>query len=346
MEIILPFLPSADNQLSSHLEESSFQMIDVSAKAATLRTAFAQGTIHLSPSAFEALVNGTNPKGDVLALAEVTGIMGAKKTASLLPLCHPLPIEKIKIHFTKDFENNSVTVFSEVTTTGKTGVEMEALTAVNAALLGIYDLSKAVDPVIEISNVRLNRKVGGKSGDWKHPRFSEAQATAATESHHSSLDGVKVSILVLSDRCAKEPSLDKSGPTAENFFTARGAKVIERKILTDDISVIRETVEELTNKNNLGLLILSGGTGVSPRDVTPEALLPLWTKQIPGIGEFLRASGAKHHEMAYLSRGEGGLIKNTLVICLPGSEKAVSEGLNALEHMLPHLLHVKSGGQH
>ena len=332
------------------LADSSFQMIDVGAKAATARTAYARGTIHLSESAFQAIVDGTNPKGNVLALAEITAIQGAKNTSALLPLCHPLPLEKIRIRFEKNLSARTITIFSEVSTTAKTGVEMEALAAVNAGLLGIYDLSKAVDPVIEISGIRLDRKIGGKSGDWKHPEFQKEGGNLALEIRSAlslkSLQGVTATIVTLSDRCFKGESKDLSGPAIVSFVSERGAKVAPVQIIPDDLERIRNLVSSIVGAGATDFLILTGGTGVSPRDVTPEALAPLWTKLMPGIGELLRGSGAKHTPMSYLSRSQGGMIGECLVLCLPGSEKAVKEGLQALEPMLPHLFHVKAGGKH
>jgi cyclic pyranopterin phosphate synthase len=148
-------------------------MIDVGAKPATTRHAQAQGKIALSPAAYQAIEQNTNPKGDVLTLAEVAGIMCAKRTADFLPLCHPLPLESVALDFELLPKENSVLVRCDVHVTAKTGVEMEALCGVNGALLCIYDLSKAVDPVLKISEIRLNFKRGGKSGEWFHPEQIE-----------------------------------------------------------------------------------------------------------------------------------------------------------------------------
>ena len=154
METIRPSQPWGDN--------SYFKMVDVGPKSATHRKAQAQGQIIMSQEAFLSLKNGKNPKGNVLALAEVAGIMAAKKTAELIPLCHPLPLDQVRLRFQLNESSSSVTVFCEVSTFAKTGVEMEALSGVNGALLSIYDLSKAIDPVLSIQNVRLNVKEGGK----------------------------------------------------------------------------------------------------------------------------------------------------------------------------------------
>ncbi|MGC4000244.1 MAG: cyclic pyranopterin monophosphate synthase MoaC [Anaeromyxobacter sp.] len=146
-----------------------FHMIDVGEKAPTRRRALARGRIQLGRAAFDALVRRENPKGDVLAQAEVAGMMAAKRTAELLPLCHPLPLDRVALRFELVPETCSVVASCEASATARTGVEMEALTGVSGALLAIYDLCKAVDPVLAISDVHLAVKEGGKSGRWTHP---------------------------------------------------------------------------------------------------------------------------------------------------------------------------------
>ena len=144
-----------------------FRMIDVGRKRPTRRCAVACGTIHMNRAAFEAIQNETLPKGDVLALAEAAGIMGAKKTSDLLPMCHPLPLEQVTIQCELNELENSVTVYAQVIAFAKTGVEMEALSGVNTALLTLWDLTKGVDPNLAIEGVSLLVKMGGKSGVWE-----------------------------------------------------------------------------------------------------------------------------------------------------------------------------------
>lgn len=145
------------------------EMIDVGEKLSTRRRAVALGRIRMSAASFEAIERGTNPKGDVLAQAEVAGILGAKRTSELVPLCHPLGLEQVVVRFKLDAGTSSVVASCRATTTAKTGVEMEALCGVTAALLAIYDLAKAVDPVLTISDVHVATKEGGKSGRWVNP---------------------------------------------------------------------------------------------------------------------------------------------------------------------------------
>jgi cyclic pyranopterin monophosphate synthase len=149
----------------THLDESgNAAMVDISSKAVTVREAVAEGRITMSTEALAAIKDGAVKKGDVLATARIAGIMAAKRTSELIPLCHPLALSKIAVDF--DFEDKAVRVAALVRLTGQTGVEMEAMTAVSVALLTIYDMAKAIDKAMVISDVRLLAKTGGKSGDW------------------------------------------------------------------------------------------------------------------------------------------------------------------------------------
>ena len=150
----------------THLDdEGSARMVDVGAKAVTARQAIASGRITMSAEAAAAICSGSVQKGDVLAVARVAGIMAAKKTSELIPLCHPLPLSKVEIDLAIDAAG--VTATATAATAGQTGVEMEALTAVSVTLLTIYDMAKALDKRMEIRDIRLLSKTGGKSGDWR-----------------------------------------------------------------------------------------------------------------------------------------------------------------------------------
>ena len=150
----------------THLDEAgNAAMVDISAKDATVREAVANGRINMSAEALEAIKAGAVKKGDVLATARIAGIMAAKKTSELIPLCHPLALSMVAVDF--DFEDDGIRVTALARLTGQTGVEMEAMTAASVALLTIYDMAKALDKAMVISNVRLLSKSGGKSGDWR-----------------------------------------------------------------------------------------------------------------------------------------------------------------------------------
>ncbi|WP_420143247.1 cyclic pyranopterin monophosphate synthase MoaC [Sphingobium sp.] len=149
----------------THLDkDGAARMVDVSAKAITARQAIASGRIDMSADAASAIADGLVKKGDVLAVARVAGIMAAKRTADLIPLCHPIPLSAVTVDFALD--DHGVTVTATARTAGQTGVEMEALTAASTALLTIYDMAKALDKAMVIGAIRLESKSGGKSGDW------------------------------------------------------------------------------------------------------------------------------------------------------------------------------------
>jgi len=150
----------------THLDEhGQARMVDVGGKPQTARSATASGHIRMSPQALLAIREGSGPKGDVLAAARIAGIMAAKRTGELIPLCHPLALDAVTVDFA--FEEEAIAVTARASLTGKTGVEMEAMTATSIALLTIYDMAKAIDKGMVIESVRLLEKTGGKSGHWR-----------------------------------------------------------------------------------------------------------------------------------------------------------------------------------
>ncbi len=327
-------------------DDASYRMIDVGAKVETRRRAVAQGRIRMAPETLQRVLEKSVPKGDVLALAEVAGIMAAKKTAEILPLCHPLGLDAVRVSCAVDVPDSSVLVLCEASTTAKTGVEMEALLGVNAALLCIYDLVKAIDPVLQLSDIFLRTKEGGKSGNWQSPLVGNSLTPELERKPAGRLEGLSAAVMTVSDRCSRGEAEDRSGPALELELRKQGIGKIARRLTSDDSPAIASTVLELIRNERSDLVFLTGGTGLGPRDITPEALEPLWTKKIPGIGELLRKSGSAHHPMAWLSRSQGGYIGEALVISLPGSPNAVREGLAALLDLIPHLVKIAGGGSH
>ncbi|MEM7398871.1 MAG: cyclic pyranopterin monophosphate synthase MoaC [Pseudomonadota bacterium] len=157
------------NSLSHLNARGEANMVDVSGKAVTSRTAVAEGFVTMAPTTLDMILDGTAPKGDVLATARLAGIMGAKKTSDLIPLCHPLALSKVTVDFAPDRDNARVRVEATAKVDGKTGVEMEALTAVTVACLTLYDMCKAVDRAMSFSGIRLIEKTGGRSGTFRAP---------------------------------------------------------------------------------------------------------------------------------------------------------------------------------
>ncbi|MBM3266515.1 MAG: cyclic pyranopterin monophosphate synthase MoaC [Candidatus Sericytochromatia bacterium] len=154
----------------THFDEAGrARMVDVSGKEATRREAVAAGEVRMRPETLAMIRDGRHAKGDVLAVAQIAGVMGAKRTADLVPMCHPLGLDAVELAFRLDEANSCVHITASARTTGRTGVEMEALTAVSVAALAVYDMCKAVDRGMTIAEVRLLRKSGGKSGAWERP---------------------------------------------------------------------------------------------------------------------------------------------------------------------------------
>jgi len=165
----------SDNQTLTHFDERGrARMVDVSAKAETERIAVARATVRMQPETLRLILDGRAAKGDVLAVAQVAGIMAAKRTAELIPMCHLLLLTGVSVEFTSDRDAGELHLAATVRTVGKTGVEMEALTAVSVAALTVYDMVKAVDRAMTVTDVRLAEKRGGKSGDFLHPDETSA----------------------------------------------------------------------------------------------------------------------------------------------------------------------------
>ncbi|MBN8531481.1 MAG: bifunctional molybdenum cofactor biosynthesis protein MoaC/MoaB [Alphaproteobacteria bacterium] len=320
-------------------------MIDVGAKPVTYRLAAASGEIAVGPEAFALIRDRKLPKGDVLTLAEIAGIQGAKKACEMIPLCHPMGLDMVRVTMELLPETHSVRVYCLASVHAKTGIEMEALAGVNAALLTIWDLTKMVEANLRIGHVRLLAKKGGKSGLWLNPEgvpawIGELFAPPVAPG----LQGRKAAVLTLSDRAASGEYADDSGRLLKETLEAFGCLICDYRIIPDEREGIAAAVKEMIGAHAPDVLVTTGGTGVSGRDVTPEALTPLFDKPIPGVGELLRLDGAQYTPLSWSSRAVGGVIGRTLVVTLPGNPGAVREGLSALlPKLVPHLIRIIRG---
>jgi molybdenum cofactor biosynthesis protein MoaC len=338
---------------------SNFRMIDVSPKEPTQRVAVAEGHFYAKAETIKRIKEKSLPKGDVLALAEVAGITGAKQTSFILPLCHPLALDAVRISCEVE-ENKSkpgVRVLCEVSCYGKTGVEMEALSGVNAALLCLYDLTKNIDPVLEIGDIFLRTKTGGKTGNWLNPRL-ESQNAKAEIGHDKtaikSLDkvvstgyeGLRFAVLTTSDRASRGETEDVSGVVIKDMLTTWGASFAEKAVVPDDIEKIKTQIDYNVKELRVPLVIITGGTGAGPRDVTPEALNSLQARLLSGIGELMRKEGSAITNKAWLSRAGAYVYEGSLILSLPGSPKAVKENLEIVQNLIPHLLKMIKGEGH
>ena len=299
----------------THLDnKGNIAMVDVSGKPGTLRVARASGCIVMQPATIELLLQEALPKGNVLTTAKLAGIMAAKNTAHLVPLCHQLNLSWADIAF--DVQKDRIVIVATVKTKESTGVEMEALTAVSVAALTIYDMCKAVDKTMEIGSITLEKKTGGKS-------------------HQPEGYRPKTSILVMSDSISSGRGIDRSGQVLREGFEAAGCPVGEVRVIADDQEEIVSVIDEWTT-GGVELIITTGGTGLGPRDVTVDALLPRFSRQLPGIEQALFNWGQGKTKTAMLSRLAAGMIGSSMVICLPGSTGAVSD---ALEVLVPAIFH-------
>lgn len=303
--------------------EPAFRMIDIGRKRVTRRRAVARGTITVGTEAFRKIREKSLPKGDVLALAEIAGIMGAKKTPDIIPMCHTLPLDQVGIHCVPQ-EPDAVTVYAQVVTHAKTGVEMEAIMGVQAALATIWDLAKGTEPNLTIGHVRLLVKEGGKSGLWINPD-GIPEWLAAQLPQVKSLQDVNVALLVMSDRASAGVYEDKSGAILKELLAEAGAEMISYQVIPDEKKIIGEAIQSLCDEKHPDLLLTSGGTGPGPRDVTPEIVKESCDRMLDGLGELLRRESAAFTDTAWLSRMSAGMRGRTLIITLPGSPKAVKE---------------------
>lgn len=292
-------------------------MVNITQKQHSLRKAIATATIVVSEaSTIEAIKNRKIPKGDVFEFSRAAGLLAVKKTSDVIPDCHPLPVEYTAI--SHKIEGMNIVISVEVHTIYKTGVEVEAMHGAAVTALTMYDMLKPVDKHVHISTIQLQSKTGGKS-DLKNKKFETIHAA----------------IIVSSDRVSKGEATDSSGKTITE--TLRNYDIHSELLVSpDEINMIQEIVMRKVAEG-VPLIIMTGGTGLSKRDVTPEAVRPLIDREIPGLMETARNYGQQRTPFAMLSRGVAGFIGDSLIITLPGSERAVSESMDAL---FPHVLHV------
>ncbi|RMD47369.1 MAG: bifunctional molybdenum cofactor biosynthesis protein MoaC/MoaB [Aquificota bacterium] len=300
-----------------------FKPVDVSNKFETIRTAKAEGKIYLSPESVQMIKEGNVPKGDVLLASQMAGMLGAKRTPDILPFCHNIMVDHVIVDTRLD--EDGVYATAEVKNVGRTGVEMEAMTAVSAALLNVYDMLKAFDKNMVIGDIKLVSKKGGKSD------------------YAEDLTGLKCAVITLSDSCARGEAEDKSGKTAidiiENEF---GGEVVYYKVLPDDKDKIIEELKSLEGKVNV--IFTTGGTGFSERDTTVEATKEVIRTEAIGFGEAMRIIGVKFTPKSLLSRATAGVIgKDTLIINMPGSRGGVKDNLRMLAPMVKHAIRMARG---
>ncbi|MBW3469815.1 bifunctional molybdenum cofactor biosynthesis protein MoaC/MoaB [Arthrospiribacter ruber] len=299
-------------------------MINITHKSTTLRKAIAQAIVKVSSDeTIAAVVNKTVPKGDVFEMAKVAGLFAAKRTADMIPDCHPLPVEFTSVNY--EIKGLEIYVLVEIHTIYKTGVEVEAMHAASVVALTMYDMLKPIDKNISIEQIKLVEKKGGKTDYAKDKE-----------------QNLKAAVIVCSDSIASGQKEDRAGKVIIQ-------KLETSKVSIEDYSIIPDEKEKIQSKLKgfievgMDMVIFSGGTGLSPKDVTPEAIRPLIEREVPGIEEAIRSYGQARMPYSMLSRSVAGLIGNTLVLALPGSTKGAEESMDAIFPAVLHLFKVLEG---
>jgi len=302
-------------------------MINITHKIFSLRKAVAQAVLTVSSQqTIDAIEQHRVPKGDVFEFSRAAGLLAVKKTSDVIPDCHPMPIEFTSI--THQIDGLRIVVKTEVHTIYKTGVEVEAMHGASIAALTMYDMLKPLDKNIEISSVRLLQKQGGKSD------------------YASNFSGsLRSTVQVCSDSISQGTGQDSAGKAIAAKLSSLNVETSLQEVIADDFDIIQNKATQLSQEG-YDLVIFCGGTGLSGRDVTPDAIQPILHREIPGIMEAARSYGQQRTPYAMLSRGVAGFINHTLILTLPGSTKAAIESMDALFPYLLHVFQVAKGMRH
>jgi cyclic pyranopterin phosphate synthase len=302
-------------------------MVDITHKIITQRTATAQAIVKVGSAAtMQALVNNTVPKGNVLEVSRTAGLFAVKNTSNSIPDCHPMPIEHTGIEF--ELLDDSIRIEVTVKAIYRTGVEVEAMHGASIVALTMYDMLKPIDKQVEISTIKLLYKKGGKSDYGVKEKLD-----------------LSVAVMVCSDSVSSGKKEDRAGKVIADKIKNLGLSVSNYTVIPDEVMDIQETINKLCDSNK-DLIIITGGTGLSNRDVTPEAVIPLLDRRIPGIEEAIRSFGQDRTPYAMLSRSVVGFKGNTLIMALPGSTAGASESMDAVFPSILHLFKILNGFNH
>jgi len=302
-------------------------MVDITHKIITQRTATAQAIVKVGlPETMQAIRNKTVPKGDVLEVSRTAGLFAVKNTSNSIPDCHPMPIEFTGIEY--EFLDDSVVIKVTVKAIYRTGVEVEAMHGASIVALTMYDMLKPIDKNVEISTIKLVHKKGGKS-DYGNKEVQD----------------LAVAVMVCSDSVSSGKKEDRAGKVISDKIKNLGLEVSNYIVVPDEVLDIQNTINKCCAQKT-DLIVITGGTGLSNRDVTPEAVIPLLDRRIPGIEEAIRSYGQDRTPYAMLSRSVVGFKGNTLIMALPGSTAGASESMDAVFPSVLHLFKILNGFNH
>ncbi len=309
----------------SHLDEAGHaRMVNVGAKPITNRHAIAEGRVRVGAEVAAAIRENSLKKGDLLQVARLGGIQAAKRAAETILLCHPLPLTHVDVQ--AKLEGEVVLLRASASTAGQTGVEMEAMAAIAGAALNVVDMGKALNASIVIESIRVIEKTGGKSSALaKKPQWQREPLVA---------------ILTVSDTRSAGEAEDLATPLlCETVKTALGGIVSDTKCVPDDKAIISQTIRDwIGSPTPPDLILTTGGTGLAPRDVTPEATADVIDRPYPGLLELARSRCLPGKPYAYLSRAIAGIVAQTLIVNLPGSPRGAVETLRLMLDVLPHAI--------
>lgn len=303
-------------------------MNDITHKVYTRRIAIAEALIQLGSEETALCIRDRQvPKGDIFEMSRAAGLLAVKRTADAIPDCHPLPVEMTAIR--SWLEGLTIRIEVEVHTIYRTGVEVEAMHGAAITALTMYDMLKPIDKSVSIGHIRLQEKKGGKS------QFRD---------HHDL--GIRAAVVVCSDTISAGKKSDKAGLAIQAMLEQYDVAIAHYQVIPDEPEAIRETALHWSDTEPVDLLIFTGGTGLSPRDNTPETIRPLLDREIPGIMEAARHYGQQRTPYAMLSRGVAGMRGRTLLLTLPGSTGGARETMDALFPYILHIFKVAQGLRH
>jgi cyclic pyranopterin monophosphate synthase len=343
----------------THIDEHGrARMVDVGDKQPSRRSARARARLRMTPAAAAAVRDGSGPKGEVLTVARLAGIQAAKQTAGLIPLAHPLPLSFVDVDASVDAAAGVVTIEAQARTTAETGVEMEAMTAVAVAALTVYDMVKGLERGIEIEQVVLLEKHGGRS-DYNREEGRASVAAPSAEGGAVPEERRRVprerapmvergpprgaAVVTISTSKAAGHGTDESGPRLRALAERLDLEVISEELLGDEQQAIEIRLRQLSEQPGCALILTSGGTGVAPGDVTPEATLAVIDREIPGLAEAMRLASQPHTPNWMLSRAVVGVRDATLIVNLPGSPRSIAEIGEKIGGALTHALALIAG---